>query len=319
MQKLRCLFLTVLLLSACSPTVDEINKDEVVPTVDSVPASSAPQTEPSPAPQVYPGRTIDQVFSPSEWHDFQEAEYKERTYRVPIERYEVEITRLRPTFLMKGSRPVLRFPVYPATGYWSSIVGKSRLLGPESTQVYVVASGPGGVCCTNYWIVDITEKPRIIYRSQEFGSFRDPMEVFDADDDGIFELVQFDSCMRYFRDDCGSCSPEPRVYYKYNRRSEKYLPARGIIQDFVKEQHATSDKWIAEKYQEWSETRDLTLQVDLRRSVIAHVADLLHVDDERKAWATFRKYSGVVDSEDRRELKRRLADCKFYKALNLYK
>ena len=27
-------------------------------------------------------------------------------------------------------------------------------------------------------------------------------EIFDEDGDGVYELVQFDSCLRYFKDDC---------------------------------------------------------------------------------------------------------------------
>jgi hypothetical protein len=155
----------------------------------------------------------------------------------------------------------------------------------------------------------------MIFHSEDFGDFRRPMEVFDADNDGIYELVQFDSCLRYFRDDCGSCSPEPRVYFKYRKDIGKYWPVKYVLQDFVRESFKASDKWIAEKYAEWKSTKDVGLALELHRSVVAHAADLLHVGEERQAWNLFEKYSGVVDGDDKRELKKILRHCKAYNAL----
>lgn len=278
---------------------------------------------PSPTPDVqpnealdYPGKTIDQVFPMNEWHDFQDAEYKDKTFKVTAAGYEVEITRYIPKFLKKNSHRLIRFRVLPG-GYWSSLVGESHLLGPESRQIYVVANGPGGVCCTNYWIADITfGKPRIIFQSQDFGSFRNPMEVSDDDGDGIYELVQFDSCMRYFRDDCGSCSPEPRAYFKYNQRLRRFWPTKGIQQAFVKDQYAKSEEWLNAKHEELKKTKDISTEYDLRRSLIAHIADLLHIGEERKAWSLFTRFSDIVDNKDKKEIKQRLASCKFYRALH---
>ena len=145
------------------------------------------------------------------------------------------------------------------------------------------------------------------------------MEIFDADNDGIYELVQFDSCLRYFRDDCGSCSPEPRVYFKYRKDIGRYWPVKGVVQDFVREGFAGSDKWIDDKYSEWKSTKDVGIALDLHRSIVAHIADLLHVGEDKKAWSLFEKYSGVVNAEDRRELKKSLRQCKAYNTLKAFR
>lgn len=277
---------------------------------------------PSPTPDVqqdealdYPGKTLDQVFPMIESHDFQDTEYKEKTFDVTAAGYEVEISRYIPRFLKKGSRPLIRFGVEPGE-YWSNLVGVSQLLGPKSEQIYIVANGPGGVCCTNYWIVGVTfDKPAIIFRSQDFGGFRNPLEISDDDNDGIYELVQFDSCMRYFRDDCGSCSPEPRAYFEYDKKRKSYWPTKGIQQNFVKEQYANTEEWLNTAHEELKRKKDISRQTDLRRTLLAHISNLVHIGEERKAWGLFAKFHDVVDDGDRVEFRRRLAQCKFYKAL----
>lgn len=310
------IILTFLLISSCSFAPSHQIDPEHVATTGTVLQATPPQASPSPEEYEYLGKSIDQVFPITESHDFQDSEYKGKKVQIPVAGYEVVISDFKPIRLLRKSQSVVDFQARH-DGYWASLVGQSSLLGPESRQIYLVASGPGGVCCTNYWIVDLSPpKPRTIFRSEEFGDFRQSMEVFDADEDGIFELVQLDSCMRYFRDDCGTCSPEPRAYFKYDEKTKKYLPAKGVIQDFIKEQLAASESWLAEKYQEWKNTKDPTLQLDLNRSVIAHIADLLHLGEDRKAWNIFKMYGGVVDAADRTEIKNRLAQCKFYRALN---
>jgi len=307
--------LALLLLTACTRTGAISGPIQTSDVTFQAAQATEPKAPPPLTPE-YPGKTIDEVFPVLESHDFQEEQFKDRKYVVTVANHQVEISRFIPTFLKRNSRRLLKFQV--ASGeYWASLVGESHLLGPESKQIYVVASGPGGVCCTNYWIVDIaSEEPRIIFRSQDFGSFRNPMEIADDDRDGNYELVQFDSCMRYFGDDCGSCSPEPRAYFAYDKKLKQYRPAKGIRQAFVKAGFSDSEQWLEAKHKEFQSTGDISVQYDLRRSLLAHIADLLHVGDESKGWDYYRKFRNIVDDKDKAEMKKRLAQCKFYKSLH---
>ncbi|MEK7854650.1 MAG: hypothetical protein AAB288_01055, partial [Acidobacteriota bacterium] len=186
MQKLIPLFLLLLLTEGCSPIPMESGPSETVAAIAQESPSPEPETKSDSLQSEYPGKTIDQVFPIVEGHDLQDLEYKDKTFNVSAAGYEVEISRYKPQFLKKDSRRVLKFQV-PFDAYWSNLVGVSKLLGPDSQQIYVVATGPGAVCCTNHWVVDITSgNPKIIFRSQDFGSFRQPMEVFDANKDGIY-------------------------------------------------------------------------------------------------------------------------------------
>ena len=138
---------------------------------------------------------------------------EEKEMNVSAAGYYVKIKDYVPRTLEKNGRNVFNFKPREAGRYWEAGVGVSHLTGAEKTEIYTLVSGPGAVCCTNYSIVDVSAaRPRSIYLSEDFGHFRGPMEVFDSDGDGVYELVQLHSCFRYFMDDCGSCSPEPRVF-----------------------------------------------------------------------------------------------------------
>jgi len=271
----------------------------------------------------YPGITIDQKFLIIEHHDFtendlKEKDFKEKIYLVNAEDFQVTVKNFTPKTISKNGKTIFNFKTLYPSGYWSSLVGVSHLLGENSKEIYVIANGTGGVCCTNYWITDVSsETPKNIFRSEDFGSFRDPMEIFDGDGDGIYELVQFDSAFRYFMDDCGSCSPEPKAVFKYNKKTGTYLPAKGIQQDFVKESFSETEKWLAETFEKLKTKEDVGEELNFRRSLLAHVVDLLYFGDERKAWKIFDKYfSEDSDKEKiRAEIKKRLQESKFYQAL----
>ncbi len=268
--------------------------------------------------KMYPGVTIDQKFPIIEGHDFREADFKERTYSVKAENFEVSVKKFAPLTISKDGKTIFDFTTRYPNEYHSNLVGISNLLGKNSKELYVVALGPGGVCCTNYWITDVLGRaPRNIFRSEDFGSFRDPMEIFDADGDGIYELMQWDSAFRYFMGDCGTCSPEPRAVFKYDKRTRTYIPATGIQQDFVKENFLQTQKWIVESFEQLSKEQIPELEVEYNRRFLDHIVDLFYLGEEKKAWKTFDKYYiGYSGKEEvRAEIKKRLQNSKFYQAL----
>ncbi|HVF31270.1 MAG TPA: hypothetical protein VNA22_09885 [Pyrinomonadaceae bacterium] len=141
------------------------------------------------------------------------------------------------------------------------------------------------------------------------------MEIFDGDSDGVYELVQFDSCFRYFMEDCGSCSPEPRAYFRYDAREGLYKPTKGIVQDFVKEQMASTERWIEVEYRRSTHDVNAVSGPGLQRSLLSHVVDLIYIGEEAKAWRLFGKYADDSDGAVRREIKKTLKACKFYKLM----
>lgn len=321
--RLSLILISVMVAAGCghdTQLADRIGKDEAAANVENAApyqfdANNAPET-PSEPDKEYPGKTIDEIFPITSNITSIDDNGRESDMTVDVEGLKVNIVDYVPRTLSHDGKIVFKFKKREPGGYWGTVVGSSHLRGVETTEIYVGVSGPRGVCCTNYSITDISNgRPKNMYHSEDFGNFRNPMEIFDGDGDGVYELMQFDSCFRYFMDDCGSCSPEPRAYFKYNKAKGQYLPVAGIAQDFVREGHQHSDKWLAEKYDELQHTGDVGLGTDIRRSALAHMVDLLFIGEERKAWRVFDKYIADPKGETRREIKKRLAGCKFYQLL----
>ncbi len=275
----------------------------------------------------YPGVTIDGEFPVIANHDFREEDFKQKTYSVETEGFQITNKNFTPKTISKNGKVIFNFKTLYPNDYVTNLIGVSRLLSENSKQIYVVTVGPGGVCCTNYWITDVSNnEPRNIFRSEDYGGFRDPMEIFDADGDGVYELMQWDSAFRYFLDDCGACSPEPRAIFKYDKKSGTYLPAKNIQQDFVKEDFLQTEKWILEsfakleKFEKNNETENqeyLSLLLDYNRRFLDYNVNLFYLGDEKKAWKTFDKYyNGYNEKEKvRAEIKSRLRQSKFFQAL----
>src|SRR5688572_14487402 len=152
---------------------------------------------PSPTPATqqiedkYPGVTIDQRFPIISEHSFGDKGTDKLKFDVSVLGLTIQVSGFAPKVLRRKSVKLLSFKTRQPPDYWSNLVGTSSLLGEASSEIYVVSTGPGAVCCTNYWVVDVSsKKPKLIFRSEDFGNFREPMEIFDHDDDGVFELVQ---------------------------------------------------------------------------------------------------------------------------------
>lgn len=299
-----------------------------IPTASETPVlNSENKVEKTEDEPKYPGVSIDEKFPITAFHDFMEEDFKEKTYTIEAEDFQITINKFAPKTISKNSKVIFNFKTLTPDDYWSSIIGISQLLGKNSKEIYVVATGPGAVCCTNYWIMNVSGKtPRSIFQSEDYGGFRGPAEIFDADGDGVYELVRWDSAFRYFLEDCGACSPQPRAVFKYDKKLGEYVPAKNIQQDFVKDSFLETEKWILESFEKldrFERTKDienpeyLDLKLDYNRRFLDHVVDIFYLGDDTKAWRTFDKYyNGYNEKEKvRAEIKNRLRQSKFYQAL----
>lgn len=307
----------VLLLVSCtaehspvrqeSETVTAITAPEeiVLPTKASTPETEKPE---------YPGKAIDVVFPSTAHHGF-DKENRNKALHIEMDDFIVNFHNYNPKTITKNSNVIFNFRIANHDEYWSALAGKSKLLGTDSLEIYTATTGPGGVCCTNYWITDLSGQiPKNIFRSEDWGFFREWMEIFDEDGDGIYEIMQWDSCFRYFMDDCGSCSPEPRAYFKYDKRQKQYLPAKGITQDFYLEDLRDTEKRLDDMLAQLREGNDSGLSLEHHRGALAHFANLIHIGEEKKAWEFLKKHE-MNDAKMIKEINRRLSACPFYQYL----
>lgn len=330
MLRVLIILIVLFILASCSVNTPIPQAKDTGPSTDATtttaykfdginaPADVANDTEPSQQEREYPGKTIDMIFPPEP-----ERVIEIGPDRTPADKamaiagYIVHTKGNMPLRLEKNGRTLLRLRTENDWDtYHSFFVAEAKLLGKSSKQLYIVALGPGAVCCTNYWIVDIAGRsPRIIFKSEEYGAFRDPMEIFDADGDGIYELVQYDSVFRYFAGDCGSCSPEPKAYFKYDTKKRRYLPAKGIAEDFALAGMRKTQQWLAEKRVELKASKDPGLAIDMSKTALSLTADLLYLGQTKKAWNVFDTYVTDPKGELRKEMQWDLRQSKFYQAL----
>lgn len=253
-----------------------------MPTPDAT-ADSAHQEK------AYPGRRIDEVFPLIAKHDFSESEFESKRYSVAVDQLRVNVQDFAPKSISRNSQTLMRFQTGPNTEYNSNWVGRSHLLGKRSTEIYVFAAN-GGICCGEDWIVDITRgRPRVIFHSDDWGYFYGGLEVFDADGDGIYEIVDSDASFRYVANLLGVSSPQPRAVFKYDRQSRRYVPAPELQQDFVKQGMAENERWLREKYRKLK-TEPETYPEQFIINLISQVVDLFFQSKERQAWALLKRY-----------------------------
>lgn len=327
MLRFSLILIVSLFLASCSTSTPAPNESDATitalpsPTIsynfNAVSVTEQGQDE-APADNEYPGKQLAEVFPPDPKNigSWENDTYKpHRTF--DISGYTITTRNFKPIDLKKNGRVMLKFLTKSAWNDYSSIsVGEARLLGRNTKQIYVLSPNTAAVCCTNYWIIDITEeRPRVIFRSEKYGGFREGMEIFDADRDGIYELAQFDATFRYFAGDCGSCSPLPRAYFKYDPTKRRYLPAESVVEDFVVAGIKRSEKWLAEKKDEYGTLKKAEVDSLVQRNALAQTADLLFIGEEDRAWKIFDTYVFDPKGELRKEMKWDLRQSKFYQAL----
>ncbi len=315
------LILMLFCLAACSSRVQTL---AISPPLAAVPTpTSAPDFFSQPLPDD-PGTYIDEVFPPLTHHDSSmEEDNADTSFDFKYENYLLKIKKNVPQVLLKNGK---RWFEYKADreSYRTNVIGISRLLGKAKKQLYFVNVGSGAVCCTNYWIVDISSaRPKEIYRTEDYGgSLGDPIELFDADGDGVYEMVQAVYAFRYMLDECGTCSPQPRAVLKYDRRAGKYLPAKDIYPPWAakiwKEEKARVIKAFREKKFDGE-----GIDRGYSRTVVDLLTHFIYRGREKEAWAFFDKYyvrdgtnyNDKSKTRVRREIKYIINHCRFYQAL----
>jgi hypothetical protein len=265
----------------------------------------------------YEGKSIDELFpEEARFSSIEGKDTDKGKHELSIGGYSLEFDDFRPLVLRTNKKTVFSFQTKYKKDYWSLGAGVAHLLGQNSRQIYVGNTGPGGVCCSNYWIVDMTgNQPRLIFSTEEWGGFRDAIEIFDTDDDGTYELAHFDSCFRYIFDDCGTCTPEPRVAWRYDVRTRRYLPAKHLMQGFARAELDQEKNSLKAPPIKPGESDDLREAYDRRRTALDVFAQLMHLGVESEAWTILNKYY-KPSKKELAEINQRLAACPYYQFLH---
>ncbi|HEY7543526.1 MAG TPA: hypothetical protein VID27_01520, partial [Blastocatellia bacterium] len=104
-----------------------------------------------------------------------------------------------------------------------------EFLGGKEKQLVVSQTGPRDWV---HWIVDLSDRPRVIFFSRDYEVNRE-LGMVDIDGDGVQEITQAIIRFDYFNGLSHSVSPLPTVVFKYDQQAKKYVPACRVFADWL--------------------------------------------------------------------------------------
>lgn len=282
-----------------------------LPTAPQTPqAESSPETQPTPEEE-YPGVQLSDKFPEIAVANASENP-KQGKHTLEIEDLLIEFDGYTPISISRSNGRRVKMTTHHPGEYRGYGVGKAELLGKGKEAMYIEFGGISATCCSQVFLIDLSgREPKVVFGSEDYGRFKWGAEVFDAEGDGILEIAMFDSCFRYFMDDCGSCSPEPKAVFKYEGRSGEYVPAKGIRQDFDITYLNRNEEWVKREHDLGDGNRDVRYRWTLNQVVVAK----LWLGEEEEAWKFFDLYTVQQKEETRTAMRETLKECPYYQAI----
>lgn len=201
-----------------------------------------------------------------------------------------------------------------ASGPFSEIfvhtrIGLVSLLGKRTNQLIIQQYSGGAHCCLSWRIYDLYPKFRLIFDSDQYpiGDAMEDAELIDLDRDGQLEFAHQSNQFAYFDDACFTCLLLPDVVFRFDRRTQRYLPANHIFKKYALRQvpfdleRLRSSEDNPSKY--WAYTLDVVLRY-------------IYAGMEKRAWAFFAKtYGGRSNQELKNKIRLNLRTDGIYRFL----
>lgn len=195
--------------------------------------------------------------------------------------------------------------------------GLFPFLGGTEQQLVIMQYSGGLHCCWSYWIYDLVgyDEPRVIFDSTEY-PVGYPLQVVDADNDGIAELRQHLLTFDYFGPLSHADSPFPTVVFAYDAESGRYVVGShrfpAIVLSGVEAEVARLREWGQEPLaqrpvHESSKRLSTALDVLLR---------YVYAGQDQQGWRLFEELYVAPDAQALgAEVRNRLEGCRVYRAL----
>lgn len=229
-MKMKLLFFTfcTLFFAACLGSSYSVNSQAV--------SKPQPISSPSPAAEEYP-RQLNDIFVDGDRLSYNGYEVlrlnKQVKYRYPDEngRNRSDLIEVSYAIVKRNNRTLATFDgVYFGMGNATDF-GLFPLLGGDSKQLIVSQTIPRG---GRHWVVGLSPKFRVLFDSGDYGVGREEFCVIDLDGDGRYE-ISLPVTAFYDMQDVMYIGeiPLPEIIFKYDERTNKYLPANRLFQEYV--------------------------------------------------------------------------------------
>jgi hypothetical protein len=234
-----------------------------------------------------------------------EVERRSRTIRFRYTKYDTQILyavlkkngKVLATFdgLLHPLGTEVRFGLFP-------------LLGESSKQLIVEQSTYRGL---RYWVVNLPPSFSVLHDSVNYpvGYLR----ALDLDKDGRYELIQSLLSFHFFNKLDNTNSPSIDIVFKYNPRTQTYIPANPEFQDFAL-------KDIEQKIKKAREVRATDDSSNYYRNLLSAVLEVslryIYAGKEKEGWSFYEEYNAPDKDEVKSELMKVLNRDSVYKSIH---
>jgi len=164
--------------------------------------------------------------------------------------------------------------------------GLFSFLGGDEKQLAVSDTIPrGGI----HYVVSLTQQPKVLFASSDWNVGREEFDATDIDNDGVFEVILaavFDEFEQLPKSDV----PRTDIYFRYDKTTEKFMPANHLNRDFVLRDIDKQKAQINRQDKE-SQFADV-LSVSLK---------YIYAGEEKQAWEFYDKEYNFDDREARKK------------------
>ena len=163
-------------------------------------------------------------------------------------------------------------------------IGLFPLLGGKTKQLIISQTLPR---TGRHWIVELAANPKVLFDSGDYEVGREEVWAVDLDGDGVYEIGSYvASFYGEFNQLSVASTPLPTVFFRYDRRAGRYLPANHRYRDYLLKDIE-------------AEIRDLPTEVGER--YLARRLDVLlqflYAGKEKEGWEFFDKAYTLPDAD----------------------
>jgi hypothetical protein len=166
----------------------------------------------------------------------------------------------------------------------ATAIGLFPLLGGKTKQLIISQTLPR---TGRHWIVELTANPKVLFDSRDYEVGREEVRAVDLDRDGVYEIgLYVTSFYGEFNQLSMASTPLPTVFFSYDKRAGRYLPANHRYRDKLLNDIETDiSKLPAEDGERYLASR---LNALLR---------LIYTGKEKEGWEFFDKAYTLPDAD----------------------
>ena len=132
--------------------------------------------------------------------------------------------------IKKNGRVSAKFGGPIANPLTATAIGLFPLLGEKTKQLIIYQTLPRA---GRHWIVELTANPKVLFDSRDYEVGREEVRAIDLDGDGVYEIGLY--VTRFygaFNQLSVVNTPLPTVFFRYDKRAGRYLPANHRYRDY---------------------------------------------------------------------------------------